>query len=348
MASRAQAAELIKTVKKTLEQVKRQEHVVGKTADLAPDDGRLTAAELDSRTIWDMLIEAADVQTHGNFELEVLRAEAMHQLGGYKHLEGLDEEAAAHFAKAEQAFKGLIDSAIDNDEVSAAAKKYAGRLQANWAFMLDHKDNGDDQETLRRFKEAVAMGLQGKDLKKVMACIQKLEQRCASTPDTDVSFVGEKSWQEKENEKRKRNEINLEESEEQSKRSRQELKFRVAVQRSIFDEDIRAKTDARREELLKPAVEQWMSSAIDVNELERRKVQAETEAAAAAAAENGDLAELEAKFAAHNHAVEAQAAAEKAAQIAEVELQSVLRRLEERQTGGPSSAASAQAGPSGS
>ena len=95
--------------------------------------------------------------------------------------------------------------------------------------------------------------------------------------------------------------------------------------------------------LVKPAMELFVTDAIDEVELVRRK----KEARAKAAAENDDLAELNAKFEAHSSAVRARAAAEEAEEAAEAELNAVLHHLQGRRGGEQSDAAASLPGPSG-
>ena len=151
-----------------------------------------------------------------------------------------------------------------------------------------------------------------------------------------------RSWKEKDQAARKRA-INLAEDPDEPalrKRARQQqMETRVAEERSLIDADI----DARYRTLVKPAMELFVTDAIDEVELVRRK----KEARAKVAAENDDLAELNAKFEAHSSAVRARAAAEEAEEAAEAELNAVLQHLQGRRGGEQSDAAAGQPGPSG-
>ena len=147
-----------------------------------------------------------------------------------------------------------------------------------------------------------------------------------SSADEEVAVVGELTREQRDAEGRKRA-IDLD-AESPRKRSKVELETRVAKARSLCQDAV----DARVQEVLKPAFEEYAKDKLDGAELDKRKAAARQQAAAG----HAPLTKLDREFADYIAAVEARAQAEMAEDAAGAKLEAALAEHERGQAG-PSS-----------
>ena len=174
----------------------------------------------------------------------------------------------------------------------------------------------------------------------LLVLVPKIDELCEAAAAADgVEVTGERTREQRDAEGRKRA-IDLDEDVNKRPRTAStELQTKVAKARSVCT----AEVHKRVEELMRPAVADYIVNKIDASELDRRK----TAAVAKAESEHAPLSTLDAAYSKYTAAVAARVAAEDEAEKATAAEDAAMAQLQAAVKALVPSSSSGEAGPSG-